>query len=231
MAASSPPPRFTIGDGYASYRGPAIDVSAHRHAAFQIAIAERGEVAIEDASGALHRGDALVVAPMTLHRTLSGTEELLTFFVDPRCAYADVLREGWGEGVSMAPELRSLRVEDVRMGMASEALDPRLVEAIELVAADPAPSMARVASAVGVSPQRLRALARAQLGISLPRWRAWTRLRRSAEAIGAGSSLADAALVGGFADQPHMTRWMREMMGMTPRAAVAALRPQPRAAV
>ena len=231
MTASLPPPRFTIGDGYASYRGPAIDVSAHRHAAFQIAIAESGEVAIEDGAGVVHRGEALVVAPMSGHRMLTGTDELLTFFVDPHLAFAEMLRERWDEGVSEAPELRDLGVEDLRPGRPSEALDPRLGEAMELAAADPARSMAEVASAVGISPQRLRALARAQLGISLPRWRAWSRLRRSAEALGAGSSLADAALEGGFADQPHMTRWMREMMGMTPRAALAALRPQPRAAV
>lgn len=230
MAASSSAPRFTIGDGYASYRGPAIDVSAHRHAAFQIAIAERGEVAIEDAAGAVHRGEALVVAPMSRHRMLAGTEELLTFFVDPRCAYADLLRERWGEGVSAAGELRDLSAEDVRFASASSALDPRLVAAMG-AAAEPGGSIGAAATAVGLSPQRLRALARSQLGISLARWRAWERLRLAAEALAGGSTLADAALEGGFADQAHMTRWMRETMGLTPTVALAALRPQPCAAV
>lgn len=229
MDASSQPPPFVIGEGYASYRGPAIDVSAHRHAAFQIAIAERGEVAIEDAAGTVHRGEVLVVSPMSRHRMLTGTDVLRTFFVDPHLAYADLLRRRCRAGISEAAELRDLSVEDVGIGRA--ALDERLVAAMELATADSAWSIAGVASAVGVSPQRLRALARSQLGISLSRWRAWARLRRSAEALGAGSSLADAALEGGFADQPHMTRWMREMMGITPLAALGALRPQPRAAV
>ena len=92
-------------------------------------------------------------------------------------------------------------------------------------------SMAEVAGSVDLSPQRLRALARRELGMPLPRWRAWVRLRRAAEALVAGSSLAEAALEGGFADQAHMTRWMREMMGITPRTALAALRPQSREAV
>lgn len=35
---------------------------------------------------------------------------------------------------------------------------------------------------------------------------------------------------GGFADQAHLTRWMREMMGLTPGAVLPALRPHSRRA-
>jgi AraC-like DNA-binding protein len=87
-------------------------------------------------------------------------------------------------------------------------------------------SMPSLAADVGLSPQRLRALARDQLGMPLARWRVWTRLRRAAEALQAGQSLADAANTAGFADQAHLTRQMREMMGLTPAVVVPLLRGQ-----
>ena len=74
-------------------------------------------------------------------------------------------------------------------------------------------SLPSLAAKVGLSPQRLRALAQSQLGMPLARWRVWTRLRRAAEALQNGQSLADAAITAGFADQAHLTRQMREMMG------------------
>ncbi len=51
-------PRFAVREGYALHRGPVTDGGAHRHAAFQIAIAPRGEVVTRDASGDLHRAEA-----------------------------------------------------------------------------------------------------------------------------------------------------------------------------
>ena len=84
----------------------------------------------------------------------------------------------------------------------------------------PLPSLA---ATVGLSPQRLRALARQQLGMPLARWRVWSRLRRAAEALQGGQSLADAAITAGFADQAHLTRQMREMMGLTPAALLPIL--------
>jgi hypothetical protein len=38
--------RFTIGEGYAVYRGPTTVGTLHRHAAFQIVIGIRDEVAV-----------------------------------------------------------------------------------------------------------------------------------------------------------------------------------------
>nr|WP_225953685.1 helix-turn-helix domain-containing protein [Kibdelosporangium phytohabitans] len=90
--------------------------------------------------------------------------------------------------------------------------------------------MPGVAAAVGLSPQRLRALARQQLGMPLTRWRVWARLRRAAEALRDGQSLVDAAVTAGFADQAHLTRQMREMMGITPAAVLPILRGQSRRA-
>jgi AraC-like DNA-binding protein len=151
----------------------------------------------------------------------------LTYFVEPHCAFADRLRERCGQGITATPELRELSEDDVRPVGASPSnqLDPRLVQALNALGERSIP-LPRLAADVGLSAQRLRALARSQLGMPLPRWRVWTRLRRAAEALQAGQSLADAASIAGFADQAHLTRQMREMMGLTPATVLPILRGQ-----
>ena len=210
--------RFAIGEGYAVYRGPTTAGTLHRHAAFQIVIGISYAAAVVDASDVRHRAVALVVPPMQQHCLLA-TPDVLTYFVEPHCAFADRLRQDYGNAITAAPELRDLSEDDVRPlgGRRSDELDPRLVLALNTLADSgiPLPSLA---AQVGLSPQRLRALARQQLGMPLARWRVWSRLRRAAEALQGGQSLADAAITAGFADQAHLTRQMREMMGLTPAA-------------
>lgn len=216
--------RFVIGEGYALYQGPSAAGDVHRHAAFQVAVAMRGEVAMVDAAGAEHRGVALVVPPMVPHRMLAA-EDLRTFFIEPRCAFADRLRAHRGRGVTAVPELRDLTEEQIASAgpHPSRDLDPRLVTAMDTLADKRVP-MQNLAESVGLSPQRLRALAHRQLGMPLARWRIWHCLGRSATALRAGETLADAAIAGGFADQAHLTRRMREMMGLTPSVVLPLLR-------
>jgi AraC-like DNA-binding protein len=216
--------RFAIGEGYAVYRGPTTVGSLHRHAAFQIVIGIRNEVAVVDATDVQHRGAVLVVAPMERH-CLQATPDVLTYFVEPHSVFADQLRQHYGNGITAAPELRDLCEDDVRPTGThrSSGLDPRLALALNALV-DEHVSLPSLAAEVGLSPQRLRALARSQLGMPLARWRVWTRLRRAAEALQNGESLADAAIAAGFADQAHLTRQMREMMGVTPAAVLPILR-------
>jgi AraC-like DNA-binding protein len=216
--------RFTIGAGYAVYRGPTTVGTLHRHAAFQIVIGIRDEVAVVDATDIQHRAAVLVVAPMERH-CLQATPDVLTYFIEPHCVFADRLRQHYGNGVTAAPELRGLSEDEVRPAGSrrSGELDPRLVQALNALV-DHNVSLPSLAAQVGLSPQRLRALARSQLGMPLARWRVWTRLRRAAEALQNGQSLADAAVTAGFADQAHLTRQMREMMGLTPAAVLPILR-------
>ncbi|ROO88316.1 AraC family transcriptional regulator [Actinocorallia herbida] len=216
-------PRFAIREGYALYRGLVTDGSSHAHAAFQIAIAVRGEVAMVDSAGSRHRAEALVVPPMVRHRILA-SPDLLIFFVEPHCAFADGLRERYGPGVTAAPELHGLTEDGIGGTHPSRELDGRLLEAMDALAGG-AIAMPEVAALVGLSPQRLRALAREQLGMPLARWRIWRRLVRAAEALREGRSLAEAPIAGGFADQAHFTRQMRDMMGSTPSSVLPILRP------
>jgi AraC-like DNA-binding protein len=217
-------PRFAIGEGYAVYRGPTTAGTIHRHAAFQIMIGMADTVGVVDAAERTHRAAALVVPPMQPHCLLA-TADVLTYFVEPHCAFADRLRERYGDGITAAPELTDLTEDDVRPAgsRGSDELDHRLVLALNALADSDIP-LPMLAVEVGLSPQRLRALARQQLGMPLARWRVWTRLRRAAEALQRGQSLADAAAAAGFADQAHLSRQMREMMGLTPAALLPIVR-------
>lgn len=209
-------------DGYALYRGPVTDGPIHRHGAFQIAIAIEGEVAMAGPTGIRYLAPTLLVAPMAPHR-IEASPDLLTYYVDPQCAFADTLRTRYDSGINPAPELGALREQDIAAvgATASSQLDPRLISALDLLRNRSA-AIPDIAAAVDLSPQRLRALARGQLGMPLARWRVWSRLRRAAEAMRDGASVADAAVTAGFSDQAHLSRQMRDMMGLTP-AAVAPL--------
>jgi hypothetical protein len=146
-------PRFVIGEGYALYQGPSTGGDTHRHAAFQVAVAVRGAVAMVDAAGAEHRDVVLVVPPMAPHRMLAA--DLRTFFVEPRCAFADRLRFLCGPGVTAVPELRDLREEQLQAAGPSTDLDPRLASADAALAqahlTRPHP-VGRAAAAAPVSP-------------------------------------------------------------------------------
>ena len=218
-----PGPRFVIDQGYALYDGPTAVGGVHAHAAFQIAIALAGEVVVLDGAETHHHGVALVIPPMTSHRMLPMTR-LRTFYVEPRSAFADRLRGRCGGVITEVPELRGLDEEEVRAYGArrSSDIDPRLVAAMDELASRRMP-MPALAASVGLSPQRLRALARSQLGMPLASWHTWQCLSRAAQALREGQTLADAAITGGFADQAHFTRRMREMMGLTPATVLPLL--------
>jgi len=84
----------------------------------------------------------------------------LTYFVEPHCVFADRLRERHGTGITASPELRDLHEDDVRPAgvRPSNQLDPRLVQTLTALS-DGSASLPSLAADVGLSPQRLRALA------------------------------------------------------------------------
>lgn len=100
MHRRDPASSLVIDDGYAVYRGPVGDGGPiHRHGAFQIVVAGRGELAMVDVSGTRHQAAALVVSPMAPHRILA-TPDLVTYFIEPHCLFADRLRRRYRAGIT-----------------------------------------------------------------------------------------------------------------------------------
>ena len=97
------------------------------------------------------------------------------------------------------------------------ALDSRLRKALEYVRiADKKLTLEVVCNAVGISPSRLRALANKQLGTPFSKVVLWRKVSNACQLLAAGASLSSAALGAGFADQAHLTRTMKDTIGLTP---------------
>ncbi|MFV2171904.1 AraC family transcriptional regulator [Actinomadura sp. LOL_016] len=80
------------------------------------------------------------------------------------------------------------------------------------------PPLAEVAADLGLSRyQALRAF-RDVVGMPPYAWLAQHRVARARALLDAGHRPADAAALVGFADQAHLTRWFRRVLGVTPGA-------------
>ncbi|MET9343102.1 helix-turn-helix domain-containing protein [Nonomuraea sp. NPDC003804] len=117
---------------------------------------------------------------------------------------------------AVAPGLPVHAMAAVPPGLPVHAITADLGLPVHAMAADsPELPIHAIAAEVGLSVPRLRALVRASVGIPLVRLRQWARLRAAVAQL-ACSSVASAAATAGFADQAHLARTARAMLGRTP---------------
>jgi AraC-like DNA-binding protein len=90
---------------------------------------------------------------------------------------------------------------------ARELLEDRLAEAVNL---------GELADAAGLSRFHLIRLFRRQFGVTPFAYQRNRRIERARATLRAGGSIADAVASGGFADQSHLGRTFRAVMGSTP---------------
>jgi AraC-like DNA-binding protein len=102
-----------------------------------------------------------------------------------------------------------------------DAVDPRIAWATSRLGRDPACRVDTLAADIGMSRQYLRRLFLQHTGISPKAFARVARLQRLAESLRTGTGLAAAADAAGYADQAHMTREFKGMVGITPAAYVA----------
>ncbi|EPH39578.1 helix-turn-helix domain-containing protein [Streptomyces aurantiacus] len=109
----------------------------------------------------------------------------------------------------------ALRHELAALAGPPAPVDPRVLHAVRSSAG--AARLDGVAAEVGLSPARLRALFRTEVGVPLGVMRRWLRLRTAVGAlVDGGGAVADAAVAAGFSDQAHLTRTARTLVGRTP---------------
>jgi AraC-like DNA-binding protein len=87
----------------------------------------------------------------------------------------------------------------------------------------PTTRVADLAADLDISRRRLERAFRREFGQSPGAVARVARLQRSLSSLLRGDPPATAALAGGYADQPHLTRAMRDMVGLTPAALRAFL--------
>ncbi|MFE1147976.1 helix-turn-helix domain-containing protein [Streptomyces albidoflavus] len=93
------------------------------------------------------------------------------------------------------------------------APDPRLLHLVPLLAAGT--SVADAAATLGLGPRRLHQLSRETFGYGPKTLARILRLARARELGATGLSAAEIAHRAGYADQPHLSREMRALTGLT----------------
>jgi AraC-like DNA-binding protein len=225
-----------ISDGLMVYRGRAGDNSRHAHATLQLTLSTREPVILEEGFGGLHKGRALFVRPGVKHG-LAVSEDITLVLLEPQTPIARyILAKCSADQIGPVPSdiahilgqsqplehlvktLRSLNPID------QVDIDLRLERALQFLNTAPLKNAIKNAALdCGLSAPRLRAIAHQQLGIPLSKWILWRAISRASAAIVDGDDLAGAAITGGFADQAHYTRTLRNLIGLTPGQARAPL--------
>ncbi|MET8446356.1 AraC family transcriptional regulator [Streptomyces sp. NPDC005209] len=80
------------------------------------------------------------------------------------------------------------------------------------------PSLAALAADLGLSRYQLLRAFRTTMGLPPYAWLAQYRVTRARALLEAGLRPAEVAPLVGFADQAHLTRWFRRVLGVTPAA-------------
>lgn len=103
------------------------------------------------------------------------------------------------------------------------AVDPRIEKVIELIQATVNDHITGedLAESVNLSIPRLAQLFKKQTGIPIRRYRLWHRLYLTAQNVGQGQNLTEAAIDAGFTDSPHFAHTFRAMLGMTPSCVLS----------
>ncbi|WP_367323578.1 AraC family transcriptional regulator [Streptomyces sp. HUAS ZL42] len=80
------------------------------------------------------------------------------------------------------------------------------------------PSLADLATDLGLSRYQLLRAFRTTMGVPPYAWLAQYRVKRARALLDSGLRPAEVAALVGFADQAHLTRWFRRVLGATPAA-------------
>ncbi|MFF3464688.1 AraC family ligand binding domain-containing protein [Streptomyces sp. NPDC001984] len=89
------------------------------------------------------------------------------------------------------------------------------------------PTLADLAADAGLSRYQLLRAFRTTMGIPPYAWLAQHRVNRARGLLESGLRPAEVASLVGFADQAHLTRWFRRVLGVTPAAYRASVSPSP----
>ncbi|WP_326846953.1 helix-turn-helix domain-containing protein [Streptomyces kaniharaensis] len=207
----------------------AFGVTAHRHPVWKVVLSPHGLVETRLPGQHPITSAGVIVPPQFLH-TAAASASYTALFLDPwrlrpelgltcldRAAVRRILAAlDRSEAPGPGADLAAAGAELTALTGAAHPLDPRVAHAIaESTRADPPAAIGSIAADVGLSPPRLRALVRVSVGVPLVQLRTWARLRTAVAALHDGS-VAAAAASSGFADQAHLARTARSLLGRTP---------------
>lgn len=191
------------------------------------------------------RYTAAIVPANHPHAFEASGEIVAVVFVEPESTEGQVMRERFCSGIeqindrTILAEINALAtayaknlsddtlIECARSIIASVAatspspkiiLDKRISNAIDIIHSHIGQSitLAEIANAVHLSPERFRHLFIEQTGTRFRPYILWLRLGVSVSSYAAGKSLTEASYAGGFADAAHFSRTFKRMFGAVP---------------
>jgi AraC-like DNA-binding protein len=244
------------GDGKVSsvrVEGPVAATPMHAHRSLILGLVAAGERTLTLANGkfVLRAGDGFVIAPDAPHAFSAVTDGChRVVAIDEAALPAVRWRSGLVRDVEWQSAFDTLHAAAEAGSVDSEPLiAPLLRLTANLLPTDDGPVLAagpvrlarRVASAdleaglgladiarrVGLSPFHLHRLYRKAYGLTPAEHRLEARLRLARQMILAGAAIAEVAVALGFADQSHLNRAFRRLMGVPPGAWVRQVRRAP----
>jgi AraC-like DNA-binding protein len=141
--------------------------------------------------------------------------EHATAFTDGGVPLEEVLGASWRGVVARAAEDPTEAVLDAAWSLLRRSPRSRDGHAL-FAAAERASSVAEIADALAISSRTLHERTREAIGLAPKRLLRVLRLQRALAAHRTSAGWADVAAQAGFADQPHLVREMRELLGETP---------------
>ena len=216
----------------------------HAHHAIQVTLTlSGGAVRFRRPGQAWASYTAAIVAAHQSHAFEARGEVVALVFAEPESLEGRALRERYPEGVTpldanafseQVARLAAFFEQDatdeelaacaraVTSRLASihpssaKPLDKRIARALDILRERLADTvtMAEIAEAVHLSPERFRHLFLQETGIRFRPYVLWLRLEVAVALYGTGSSLTEASHAGGFADSAHFSRTFKRMFGV-----------------
>ena len=225
------------------YCGPAIDVGLHSTAIGVLCFAIDGAARLTfDGERREPLAATSVFTSAGLRHAISfDCERIACLYVDPTSDDAGFLTRGMrphpsgalsdypGEdkvrGIVESLAAGAVQAREVKLRLsaafelpAPSGADPRIARSIGRLRSrpgDPNP-LSELASEAGLSPSRFRHLFKAATGVSVKRYRLWTRIGAAMKSARAGATLTSAAHEAGFASSAHFASAYRDMFGFAP---------------
>jgi len=110
---------------------------------------------------------------------------------------------------------------DLRAALPDSSPDRATVGVVRALTAPSTRSVDAIADRTGYSARHLRRLVRAETGLSPKALHRVARLQEFLRRAERGTPVSAAAAAAGYADQPHATREVRALTGLTPRSLLA----------
>lgn len=216
----------------------------HEHHSVQLTLAlSGGAVRFRRPEGEWVSYPAAIVAAHQSHAFEARGELVALIFAEPESREGRALRERYREGIaaldgSVLAEQASRLATAYEQGAADDEigacaravmarlssiqpaptkpLDKRIERAIDVVRERLGDSvtMAEIAEAVHLSPERFRHLFLQETGIRFRPYVLWLRLEIAVASYAGGSSLTEASHSAGFADSAHFSRTFKRMFGV-----------------